>query len=239
MKKKSNIGLVFMYGAGLGRWIWDDLSQFIDIPYLFLDYPGREKNSKSNKDLTLDDYSNFISNQINNWDIEKIVIIAHSIGGVLALNTLNKIKSKLIGILAISASIPDIGGSFLSSFPPFNRVIMKCVYRLLGTKPPKAAIIQSLCNDIPIEQANKVVNGFTPESLSIYIQSIKYKLADVPKLYIKLTNDAAFGMQIQDKMIKNLMPQKVVEMNTGHLPMISKPNDLAKIINEFVSKINL
>ena len=65
MKKKSNIGLVFMYGAGLGRWIWDDLSQFIDIPYLFLDYPGREKNSKSNKDLTLDDYSNFISNQIN------------------------------------------------------------------------------------------------------------------------------------------------------------------------------
>jgi pimeloyl-ACP methyl ester carboxylesterase len=239
MEDNSKIGIAFIYGAGLSKWIWNDISKLIDVPCLYVDYPGRDKNSKSNKGLTIDDYSNFISDQINNWDIEKVVIIAHSIGGVLALNTLNKIKPQLIGILAISASIPVNGGNFLSSYPLFNRTLMKCVFKLLGTKPPKAAIIQSLCNDIPIERANEVVNRFTQESLSIYIQTIKYNLPDVPKLYIKLTNDAAFGIQIQDKMIENLMPQIIIELNTGHLPMISKPNDLAKIINEFVSKINV
>ena len=239
MKNNSKVGIVFMYGAGLSTWIWTDISPLFDAPCLYVDYPGRDKNSKNNKGLTIDDYSNFISDQINNWDIDKVVIIAHSIGGVLALNTLNKIKPKLIGILAISASIPVNGDNFLSSFPLFNRTLMKYMFKLLGTKPPKAAIIQSLCNDLPKEQANEVVTRFTPESLSIYTQKIKYNIPDIPKLYIKLTNDVAFGLQIQDRMIKNLVPQTVVELNTGHLPMISKPNDLVKIINEFTSKINV
>jgi pimeloyl-ACP methyl ester carboxylesterase len=239
MSNNPKIGLVFIYGAGLSTWIWNDISQLVNVPCLYVDYPGRDKNSKGNKSLSLDDYSNFIIDQINNWDIKQIVIIAHSIGGVLALNIVNKIKHQLVGILAISASVPVNGGSFLSCYPLVNRTLMKCVFKLLGTKPPKTAILKSLCNDISIEQANEVVNRFIPESSLIYIQKIKYNLPDIPKLFIKLTNDAAFGIQIQDKMIKNLMPQTVIELNTGHLPMISKPNDLAKIINEFISKINL
>ena len=239
MKNNSNIGLIFMYGAGLGTWIWNDISQLINIPCLYVDYPGRDENSKRNKDLSLDDYSNFIIEQINNWNVDKVVIIAHSIGGVLALKIVNKIKPQLIGIVAISASIPVDGGYFLSSYPMANRTLMKCVFKLFGTKPPKAAIIKSLCNDLHIDQANEVVNRFTPESYLIYTQKIKYNLPEIPKLFIKLTNDAAFGLQIQDKMIRNLMPETVVELNTGHLPMISKPKDLAKIINEFVSKINM
>lgn len=237
MKNNSDIGLVFIYGAGLGTWIWDDLSQKIDYPCLFLDYPGRESNSKDNKGLSLDDYSDFICTEIKKWNTDKIIVIAHSIGGVIALKTIEKIKSQIKGFVAISASIPKSGDSYLSSFSLFNRLIMKCVFRLLGTRPPKAALMQSLCNDLTVEQATKVVNKFTPESLLIYEQKVTYNLPDIPKLYIKLTNDKAFEEQTQDKMIKNISPKTVVEMNTGHLPMLGDPNDLAKIINEFVLKI--
>lgn len=238
MKNNSDIGLVFFYGAGLGKWIWDNLSQNIDYPCLFLDYPGRELNSKDNKGLSLDDYSDFICTKINNWNIDKIVVIAHSIGGVIALKTIRKIKSQIKGFIAISASTPKSGDSYLSSFSTFNRLVMKCVFRLLGTRPPKTALMQSLCNDLSAEQATKVVNQFTPESLMIYEQKVIYNLSDIPKLYIKLTNDKAFREQIQDKMIKNISPKTVVEMNTGHLPMLGKPNDLARIINDFVLKID-
>ena len=236
MKNNSDIGLVFFYGAGLGTWIWDDLSQNIDYPCLFPDYPGRELNSKDNKGLSLDDYSDFISAKINTWNIDKIVVIAHSIGGVIALKTIGKIKSQIKGFIAISASTPKSGDSYLSSFSLFNRLVMKCVFRLSGTRPPKTALIQSLCNDLPTEHATKVVTQFTPESLMIYEQKVIYNLPDIPRLYIKLTNDKAFREQIQDRMIKNFSPNTVAEMNTGHLPMLGKPNDLAKIINDFVLK---
>lgn len=237
MEKDSKFGLVFIYGAGLGTWIWNDLSHSIDIPCLFLDYPGRDHDSKSTKGLTIPDYSDFLSTKINDWHYDKIIIIAHSIGGVIALDTLKKISPKMIGFIAISASIPNSGESFLSSFPWIGKILMKCLYRILGTKPPESVIKKGLCNDLSKDQTNEVFRRFTPESRAIYEQKITYNLLDIPKLYIKLTNDAAFGIQLQEKAIGHLKPEKVIELNTGHLPMISKPNDLAKIINEFTSKV--
>jgi pimeloyl-ACP methyl ester carboxylesterase len=237
MEKDSKVGIVFIYGAGLGTWIWNDLSHSIDSPCLFLDYPGRNPDSKSTKGLTIHDYSEFISAKINNWHCDKIIIVAHSIGGVIALDTLKKISPKLIGFIAISASIPNDGESFLSSFPFIGKILMKCLFRLFGTRPPEAIIKKGLCNDLSIEKADEVFNQFIPESIKIYEQKISYILPEIPKLYIKLTNDAAYAIRLQEKAIENLKPQTVIELKSGHLPMISKFDDLALIINEFKSKL--
>jgi pimeloyl-ACP methyl ester carboxylesterase len=238
MEKNTKFGLVFIYGAGLGTFIWEDFSRFIGVPCLFLDYPGRDNDSKSTKGLKVNDYSDFLSAQINNWQCDKIIIVAHSIGGVMALDTLKKLSPKLIGFIAISASTPKSEESFISSFPLFGRVLMKCLYRIFGTRPPEGVIKKGLCNDLSTEKADEVFRKFTPESISIYEQKITYNLPDIPKLYIKLTNDAAYGIPLQEKSIENLKPQKTVELKSGHLPMIGKPNDLAKIVNDFVSKLD-
>ncbi len=237
MEKDSKFGLVFIYGAGLGTWIWKDISHPIDIPCLYLDFPGREIDSRSTKGLTIQDYSDFLCSKINNWQCDKIIIIAHSIGGVIALDALKKISPKLTGLVAISASIPKSGESFLSSFPWIGGILMKCLYRILGTRPPETVIRKGLCNDLSKEQADEVFRRFTPESRLIYEQKITYKLPDIPKLYIKLTNDAAFGIQLQEKAIDHLNPETVIELNSGHLPMISKPDDIIKIIKEFTIKV--
>jgi pimeloyl-ACP methyl ester carboxylesterase len=238
MGKDTKFGLVFFYGAGLGTWIWNNLSPLIDTPCLFLDYPGRNHDSESTKGLTINDYSDFISTKINNWHCDKIIIIAHSIGGIIALDALKKISPKLIGFVAISAAVPISGGSFLSPFSLTAKIIMKCLFRIFGTKPPQAAIKNGLCNDLTSEQADKVFRQFTPEALSIYEENISYIFPDVPKLYVKLTNDAAYSLQLQEKAIEHLKPETIMELNTGHLPMISKPNELVKIINEFTLKID-
>lgn len=237
MEKDSKFGLVFMYGAGLGTWIWKDISRSFNIPCLFLDYPGRDNDLKNTKDLTIHDYSDILCTKINNWPCDKVIIIAHSIGGIIALDTFKKISPKLTGFVAISASIPKSGESFLSSFPWIGRILMKCLYRILGTRPPETVIRKGLCNDLSKEQADEVFRRFTPESRSIYEQKITYDFPDIPKLYIKLTNDAAFGIQLQEKAINNLKPETVIEVNSGHLPMISKPDELIKIIKEFTIKI--
>lgn len=76
MEKDSKFGLVFIYGAGLGTWIWNDISHSFDIPCLFVDYPGRDTDSKGTKDLTIHDYSDRLCTTINTWQCDKIIIIA-------------------------------------------------------------------------------------------------------------------------------------------------------------------
>ena len=39
-------------------------------------------------------------------------------------------------------------------------------------------------------------------------------------------------------MIKNLNAQKVVTLDSGHLPMIGKPKELSEILNNFINEIN-
>ena len=65
-----------------------------------------------------------------------------------------------------------------------------------------------------------------------------YKNLDTKTLYIKLTEDKGFSVQLQDKMIRNLNAQKVVTLDSGHLPMISKPKELSEILNNFINEIN-
>lgn len=45
-----------------------------------------------------------------------------------------------------------------------------------------------------------------------------------------------FPVQLQDKMIKNLTAQKVVTLDSGHLPMISKPKELSEILNGYINE---
>lgn len=115
---------------------------------------------------------------------------------------------------------------------------MPLILNLFGTKPPQKAIEQTLCNDLTSEQTSEIVKRFTPEARLLYTTKVNYNNLDIKKLYIKLTNDKGFPVQLQDKMIKNLTTQKVVTLDSGHLPMISKPKELSEILNDFINEIN-
>lgn len=62
---------------------------------------------------------------------------------------------------------------------------------------------------------------------------------NVPKLYLKLAKDQELRLSEQDKMIAILDPQNIEILETGHLPMLSKPNELRLALNTFLSQWEL
>ena len=99
---------------------------------------------------------------------------------------------------------------------------MPLILNIFGTKPPQKTIEQTLCNDLTSEKTLQVVKLFTPEAKLLYTTKVNYKNLDLITLYVKLTNDKGFPLQLQDKMIKNLNTKKTAILESGHLPMISK-----------------
>lgn len=108
---------------------------------------------------------------------------------------------------------------------------------IFGTRPPTKNIQSELCSDLKKEQCSKIISRFTPESKSLYTTRINYWSLPKATLYIKLTKDKAFSIDIQEKMARNLKAKEIVELESGHLPMLSQPEELAKILNDFTSKI--
>ncbi|MDQ0861288.1 alpha/beta fold hydrolase [Bacillus sp. V2I10] len=239
-QENEQIGLVFIQGAGLESRIWEPVVSEIKSPFLLVNFPEREGENGLRQSLTLQDYNAYIKRQIEAWKVRKFIIVAHSLGGVLALKIANDLSESLVGFIAIGATIPKNGGSFLSTFPFAKRFLMNVLLRVFGTKPPESSIRKGLCNDLSPEQATEVVRGFVPESIHIYTDRTKAIVpTNVPKLYIKLTKDQEMSLSQQDKMIGNLAPQKIEMLETGHLPMLIKPNELRNSLNAFLAQLEL
>jgi len=233
----NNIGIVFIHGAGLNGSIWNDLIKEINIPSLVIDFPNKNIDGKAIGILTFDDYVSAAANQIKNRKKEHFIIVAHSIGAFVGLKVANHFKNELKGFVAVGSVIPKTGNSFVSSLPFPQKLIMPIILSLFGTKPPQKSIESELCNGLTAEQTLKIVNEFTPESKALYLTKINFNLPDTNRLYIKLKNDKTMPGTLQDKMAKNLKANKIIAIDSGHLPMMSKAKQLAEILSDFANEI--
>lgn len=230
-------GFVFIHGAGLNSEIWSKVLEGLGHPYLLIDFPNRGIQKGLDKELALADYVMHIKKQIDEWEIRRVIIVAHSLGGVLSLKLAAGLHDRLAGIVAIGAVIPKKGGSFLSVLPLPKRILMSLILRKMGTRPPEAAIRAGLCNDLTEEQAAMIVKKFNPESVRVYTDRADAPAPAVPKLYVKLSKDKELSPSMQDKMISHFTPHAVESLETGHLPMLSDPDGLRRLLQNFIARV--
>lgn len=233
----NRIGIVFIHGAGLNSSLWDAMKGKIHYPILAIDFPNRNPAKNSNAKLTFTSYVNKAVTEIKNWQKNNFIIVAHSIGACVGLKIAEEFKNELRGFVAISSVIPENGQSFVSSFPFPQNLLLPVLMTLFGTKPPDQAIEKELCNDITPDKTSKIVKDFTPEGKALYTTKINYDLPEIKRLYIKLTNDKAIPVDLQNKMAANLQATKIETLVSGHLPMLSNAEELALILSDFVNEI--
>ncbi|MFM9279875.1 alpha/beta fold hydrolase [Paenibacillus jiagnxiensis] len=233
---REKIGFAFIHGAGLNRGIWEKVAAGLDNPCLMVDFPLRNGKHESARKLSLHDYTAYIQRQLEEWKVERFVIVAHSLGAIPALRAAAELRGRLVGFAAVGAAIPKKGGSFISVLPFPGRILMPVLLRFFGTRPPESVIRSSLCSGLSQEQTEEIVRNFTPEPVGVYTGKLDVSVPSVPKLYIKLMEDKEFSQSLQDKMILNLSPQQVKTLNTGHLPMISDPDGLIEALRSFLAE---
>lgn len=239
-REKDDIGFVFIHGAGLGAWIWRDVVSNLKYPYAAIDFPGRGKNSSlTTKNLSLESYVNTILSDIDQFKPNNIVLVVHSMGGIVGLEVNHLRKDRIIGFVALGAVIPSNNGSFISSLPFPNKLIMKILISFTGTWPPVSDIRNGICSDLGEKLKSEVMENFVPESKFLFFEKISNYFPVSNSLYVYLKNDKEFGDIIQRNTIPNLHTNLIIEMESGHLPMLSKPKELADLLNIFAEGIRI
>lgn len=233
MTSKNDLGAFFISGAGLNASIWDRVVPNLSVRYAVADHSAVRQGRASLLDYVAND-----EKQINAMNTDQVVIVAHSIGGMISIELLKRLGSRAAGLVVISGIVPLPGNSFVSVLPFPQNLITKLIIKVAGTKPPESAIRKGLCDDLSKAQADEIVRNFAPESATLYTDAASAgQIPKIKSLYIRTTNDKQFSKSLQLKMANRLSDCQVANLTSAHLPMISHSQEVADLINNFVEKL--
>ena len=222
--------LLFLSGAGLPTWIWDDVRRELESELgastVTTVAPRPSRNTASLRD--------YAESAIEAVETNRLTIVAHSAGGVVAAGITSLVPDHVDGLLALSAVVPKPGGSFISAMPAPNRWILNVAMRLAGTRPPDSAIRKTLAHGLDESVVERLIADFETEPLSFYRDPVGQRAWDGPKGYVTTSCDRELPRDLQRTFGERLGASWHDEIETGHLPMLENPRGVVDSVVRFL-----
>lgn len=225
--------IVLLHGAGTGTWIWDRVIKELARPAVALDVPARRRG------VTPASVADDLMSELGRRELRSVILVLHSLSGVLASEFATRLGGRLRGIVYVGAVVPSSGRAFADDQGLIGRYILRLLFRMnpRGLKPSEAMIRRELCNDLSEDDARQVVDRYEAEFPGLYLAPAGPPPALQHHLYVKLLNDRSVSPSRQDRIIARLTGARVTELDAGHLPMLSRSDAVADVINNFADTV--
>ncbi len=231
-----DLAFVLIHGGGLDTWVWERLIPLLDLPALAV---RRTAIGANLNQLTISDCAKYIQSKIEAAGLKRVILVAHSIGGILAPPVAMLLPEQVVHIVFVGANIPPEGQSAISVFRPSERFGIAVWLRLMAwqvswmDKAVEADMRKTLCNDLDEATVQQVLaGGKHPEPSAILYEPVsRSPMPSIPCTYVKLLQDQGIlPPSKQDEMAANIGAQ-ILTLDTGHIAMLSRPQALATLLN--------
>jgi pimeloyl-ACP methyl ester carboxylesterase len=231
---------VLVHGGGFAGSCWDEITPFLDGDVLAVDLPGRGRNPGDLHSITVSDFVTSVASDITRNDLSDVTLVGHSLAGLTLPGVLEEVPERLRRVVFVSCSVPPHGvplADVLEGFSPSAAVIAAQLGEQLidsrGVLHPDLARVM-FCNDMDEDQAASTLERMVPEAIGVLAEpaDLTGMQRPVPRTFVRLTHDAIVSLATQNQMIENLGGADVIDLDSGHMAMISRPADLARILNQ-------
>ena len=166
-----------------------------------------------------------------------VILVGHSWGG--AVITEAGVDPKVAGLVYVAAFAPDsdeVVGDIAKSYPPpptfAAPIIDKQGFMSLSTE----AIVKHFAWDLPAAEARALAATQGPIVVSAFdtkVSNVAWKTK--PSWYIVGKKDQAIAPD-EERFFAKRMKATTTELDTSHVPMLSKPKDVAAVIMDAAEK---
>ena len=235
---KGEIALVFIHGWSCDKSFWSEqVKTFSKIcRVVTLDLAGHGESGKQRKEYTVQLFGDDVAAVVNKLKLNSVILVGHSMGGVVSIEAANKLKGKVIGLIGadtfqnLGETLPadqvepflkpfqdDFVGNtknFVKMMFPANADtnLVKKVSKKMSSAPPKIAIsaMRNMLKD----------NGIAAlKELSVPIVSI-----NCDRYPIKVQQNMKLVKSYKLKMMEGY----------GHFIMLENPKKFDELLNEAV-----
>ena len=235
----AEIGFVLVHGSELGSWLWERLTPLLAHPAVAVDLPGRSSRPAPARSVSIADAIEAIIEDARNCEAERVVLVAHSFSGVLHPPAVDALGDRVAAAVFLGAAVPAEGKSWADLLPRPQRALLRLMYRVRpdGVLSPASQNRKALGNDLDEPTIAWFLERRVPEPPGLLQGVISPAVLphELPRHYIVLTDDRSTTPDSRDAMIHRLGDVEVHELTTGHLPMLSRPTDLAALLESIAA----
>lgn len=163
-----------------------------------------------------------------------VVLVGHSYGGMVITAAADDPNVRaLVYVAALMPEQGESGGDLIGRFPPPPGAahIVPQAGDFLWLDP--SAYREMFCPDIPVADARVMVAAQKPIHKSAFAAKFTAvaRWHELPTWYVMTSKDKMFSPQLQAFLAKRAKA-KTVTVSASHVPFLSKPQEVAKVIVE-------
>jgi pimeloyl-ACP methyl ester carboxylesterase len=249
---KTGVGdtaLVFVHGWGINKEYWksqvDAFSKRFTV--VAIDLGGQGASGKERSSYKVEDFSNDVLAVLDSLNLNKVILIGHSMGGDIILNVAFTIPERVVGFIGID-NFKDVGvpltpeqhvqiDEFMHALTTNYKETVKayCKTALFPPNYTDTVSVNRVLNDVANTDsivAMKALKGlfeFAPKETAL--------LKEMHKPVHLIVSD--FTPMLQDSLAKYSTAGIGIKTihGTGHYPMIEKPEEFNKLLMETLDEI--
>src|ERR1700674_3602063 len=166
-----------------------------------------------------------------------VILVGHSWGGVVITEV--GMDPKVVGLVYVAAFGPDAGevvGDIGKAYPPPPSFAAPIVDKQGFMSLSADAFVKHFASDLPAAEARVLAATQGPINAAAFgtkVSTVAWKTK--PSWYIVSQRDEAIAPD-EERFFAKRMKAATTELNTSHLPMLSKPKDVAAVIMDAAAK---
>ena len=244
-KGNNKIVIAFLHGLGANFTMWEKEYEFFknkDYSVLSMDLRGHGL-SNCNRQIRFNDFSNDLNLMTRKLKISEVILIGHSLGGLIALDFYRKCPNKVLSIILIDSSY-KISLKTLRLIVPLEFAELKLIqffarlrkdkpehmdFQKFKTKSDLRLLYEANSSLDSLVNCNDLMKDLFKINLSSTLKKIK-----IPVLIIASTEDQIFKVSVSKKMAK-MIPEGHFHIIKGtHSVILKKPMQISNIIESFI-----
>lgn len=232
------IPLVFVHGGGGDARTWDLLlPELGHRPTLAVDLPGRGRHPAPFDEITLAACGASVAADVDEAGFDDVVLVGHSMAGCSMPSIVSNLGSRVRHAVFIACTVPSEGHSALDMVDPSIREMAREAMdesKRTGPKPMDPELARLLIgNDLDDEQFAWCVERMLPEAPGLTMEPVHLAPLETVerKTWVRTLFDAILPPDKQLEFVANAGVSEVVDIDAGHMVMISRVKELAGILD--------
>ncbi len=225
--------LVLVHGGGFDSRCWDLLLPWLVMPVVAVDLPGRGRRPAPLESVTFADCADAIVEDVDAADLDEFVLVGHSLAGCSLPRAVARLGDRVRHVVFLAAMVPASGTGTMHELQSHVRAHVKksVAERQLTMDPERAK--RFFGNDLDDDRFAWCLERLVPEAERLTTEPVDLTglRPPIPRSWVRTTRDAILPPEKQTRFAARVNASPVIDLEAGHMCMISQPAALAEILH--------